>query len=158
MSAADGARPVTVAEARALFAPFVKESCIALAVSGGPDSTALLWLAALVRLGRAGVRRLFVEPPLETLFFFPVGVLFVLAALTENRLITWATFWLALGGWIEVTLFAALLRHEAMRSPIRRALTLVGLVLATVALFLVVIEALGLFPLVVETLRHGPER
>lgn len=119
---------------------------------------ALLWLAAIARLGRAGVRGLFVEPPLESLFFFPIGVLFVLAALTENRLITWATFWLALGGWIEVTLFAALLRHDAMRSTMRRALALVGLLLAIVALFLVVIEALGLFPLVVETLRHGPER
>jgi tRNA(Ile)-lysidine synthase len=52
VSAADGARPVTVAEARALFAPFVKESCIALAVSGGPDSTALLWLAARWRAQR----------------------------------------------------------------------------------------------------------
>ncbi len=51
MPAAD-AKPVTLAEARTLFAPFVDQPTILIAVSGGPDSTALLWLASLWRASR----------------------------------------------------------------------------------------------------------
>lgn len=47
---ADG--PVTAAEARALFAEFVSAPAVVLAVSGGPDSVALLWLMARWRSGR----------------------------------------------------------------------------------------------------------
>jgi tRNA(Ile)-lysidine synthase len=46
------AQPVTLAEARNLFAPFADLPTIALAVSGGPDSTALLWLASRWRASR----------------------------------------------------------------------------------------------------------
>lgn len=57
MSAADGAAPLTVAEARSLFAGLSDSSILLLAVSGGPDSTALLWLAARWRKGlRRGPR------------------------------------------------------------------------------------------------------
>ena len=51
MSAADQ-QPVTRPEAARLFAPFVDQANILIAVSGGPDSTALLWLAARWRAGR----------------------------------------------------------------------------------------------------------
>ena len=51
MSAADE-RPVSLAEAARLFAPFADQTSIMIAVSGGPDSTALLWLAARWRAGR----------------------------------------------------------------------------------------------------------
>jgi tRNA(Ile)-lysidine synthase len=43
---------LTLAEARALFESFSQEKVIAIAVSGGPDSTALLWLAAQWRAAR----------------------------------------------------------------------------------------------------------
>lgn len=54
MSAADDAAPISAAEAKALFAPLVGVPALVLAVSGGPDSTALLvlmarWRAALKR-------------------------------------------------------------------------------------------------------------
>jgi tRNA(Ile)-lysidine synthase len=46
VSAAEESSPVSPAEAKALFAPFVHAAAVVLAISGGPDSTALLLLAA----------------------------------------------------------------------------------------------------------------
>jgi tRNA(Ile)-lysidine synthase len=51
VSAAD-AQPVSPAEARRLFAPFEDQTSIVVSVSGGPDSTALLWLASRWRGSR----------------------------------------------------------------------------------------------------------
>jgi tRNA(Ile)-lysidine synthase len=44
--AAEAARPISAAEAKRLFHPLAQASTLVLAVSGGPDSTALLVLAA----------------------------------------------------------------------------------------------------------------
>ena len=52
MSAADEAAPVSAAEAKTLFTPFADVPTLILAVSGGPDSTALLMLAARWRKAR----------------------------------------------------------------------------------------------------------
>jgi len=46
VSAADAAVPVSAAEAKTLFGPLAHVSALVLAVSGGPDSTALMLLAA----------------------------------------------------------------------------------------------------------------
>jgi tRNA(Ile)-lysidine synthase len=46
VSAAEAATPVSADEAAALFAPLQRARGLVLAVSGGPDSTALLWLVA----------------------------------------------------------------------------------------------------------------
>ena len=54
MSAADAAAPVSVAEARTLFADLAGAPALVLAISGGPDSTALLVLTAR---WRAALRR-----------------------------------------------------------------------------------------------------
>ena len=52
MSAADAAAPVSATLAKALFAPLARAPTLLLAVSGGPDSTALLVLAARWRGAR----------------------------------------------------------------------------------------------------------
>lgn len=51
MSAADAHKPVTLAETKTFFAGLADHSALILAVSGGPDSTALLYLASRWRAG-----------------------------------------------------------------------------------------------------------
>ncbi|HEY8442713.1 MAG TPA: tRNA lysidine(34) synthetase TilS [Xanthobacteraceae bacterium] len=46
MGAAEAAQPVSAAEANALFRTLAQKPALVLAVSGGPDSTALLYIAA----------------------------------------------------------------------------------------------------------------
>jgi len=46
------AQPVSSAQARSLFAPLADQPAIVIAVSGGPDSTALLWLVSRWRAAR----------------------------------------------------------------------------------------------------------
>ena len=43
----DEKSPISAAQARTIFAPWKALPAVVLAVSGGPDSVALMWLAAL---------------------------------------------------------------------------------------------------------------
>jgi TolA-binding protein len=99
--------------------------------------------------------------PTELLYYGPVALLFVVAALTENRLIGMATAILAVGGgvivWLSALAFAARLERGAMArgERWRRAL---GLVVAVVSLMFLAVQVTGLTDVVVETLKWGPER
>src|ERR1700761_9389180 len=56
--ASDDDRPISAADAARLFAGLANEPALLLAVSGGPDSMALMWLAARWRKARATGPRL----------------------------------------------------------------------------------------------------
>lgn len=58
MSAAEVAHPIATTERDRLLAGLSSFSCVLIAVSGGPDSTALLWLASHWRGARAAGPRL----------------------------------------------------------------------------------------------------
>src|SRR5215510_13862680 len=47
----DETSPISAAQAREIFAPWKSVPAVVLAVSGGPDSVALMWLAARWRRG-----------------------------------------------------------------------------------------------------------
>ncbi|HWE27293.1 MAG TPA: hypothetical protein VHB97_04785, partial [Polyangia bacterium] len=114
-----------------------------------------LLLLAIRPLGRLNTM------PTELLYYGPVALLFVLAALTENRLIGIATAILAVGGGVIVWLSAVAFAARLERGPMgrgerwRRAITLV---VAVVSLMFLAVQVTGLTDVVVETLKWGPER
>ncbi|HEY2745336.1 MAG TPA: tetratricopeptide repeat protein [Polyangia bacterium] len=118
---------------------------------------AFAWLQLRVVSPRA---RLAVVP-IELLYYLPVAVLFVAAALTENRAIGIATSAIAVGGAIVVWLTSVGLKARLDRgpmSPLARAGRIAAITLAVVALMFLAVQATGLTDVVVETLRTGPER
>jgi outer membrane protein assembly factor BamD (BamD/ComL family) len=106
---------------------------------------------------RARLRRV----PLELLYYAPVAVVFVAAALTENRAIGLATAGIAVGGaalvWLTSLGFAARLERAPM-SPMARAGRAVAIFVAVGAIVFLAVQATGLTDIVIETFRAGPER
>lgn len=99
--------------------------------------------------------------PLELLYYLPVALLFVAAALTENRAIGLATSAIAVGGAIVVWLTSLGLSARLASgplSPLQRAGRIAAVTLAVVALMFLAVQATGLTDVVLETLRTGPER
>jgi TolA-binding protein len=106
-------------------------------------------------------RRRLLRVPLELVYYGPVAVLFVAAALTENRLVGWATTIIAVGGGLLVWLTAASHAAQLERGPMRvseRLWRSLGVVAAVIALMFLAVQATGLTDLLLETLRSGPER
>lgn len=99
--------------------------------------------------------------PTEILYYGPVALLFVVAALTENRLIGIATSLIAVGGGMIVWVSSAGSEARLERGPMGRwELLLRAFAVAFAAVFVVflAVQATGLTDLVVETLKTGPER
>jgi tetratricopeptide (TPR) repeat protein len=117
----------------------------------------LAWLQLRAVTPRARLRKL----PLEVIYYLPVALLFVAAALTENRAIGLATGAIAVGGagvvWLTSIGFAARLARGPM-SPAARAGRIAAVTLAVLALVFLAVQATGLTDIVIETFRAGPER
>jgi len=114
------------------------------------------WLQ-IRRVPRARLRRV----PLELLYYAPVAVLFVAAALTENRAIGVATAGIAVGGAAVVWLTSLGLAARLERGPLSRAARIgrvAAVALAVGALVFLAVQATGLTDIVLETFRTGPER
>ncbi len=118
---------------------------------------AFAWLHVRAVVPRARLRRV----PLELLYYAPVAVLFVAAAVTENRAIGLATAGIAVGGAAIVWITSLGLASRLDRGPLSRAARLgrvAAVALAVIALVFLAVQATGLTDIVLETFRSGPER
>ena len=115
------------------------------------------WLHLRAVMPRARLRRV----PLELLYYVPVAVLFVAAAITENRAIGLATSGIAVGGaalvWVTSLGFAARLDRGPMSAAARIG-RVAAVAFAVGALVFLAVQATGLTDIVIETFRSGPER
>jgi outer membrane protein assembly factor BamD (BamD/ComL family) len=115
------------------------------------------WLQVRAVVPRARLRRV----PLELLYYLPVAVLFVAAALTENRAFGLATSVIAVGGagvvWLTSLGYAARLERGPMTAG-ARAGRIAAVTLAIFALVFLAVQVTGLTDIVIETFRSGPER
>ena len=118
---------------------------------------AFAWLHIRAVVPRARLRRV----PLELLYYAPVAVLFVAAALTENRAIGLATSGIAVGGaalvWLTSLGFASRLDRGPMSTAARIG-RVAAVAFAVGALVFLAVQATGLTDIVIETFRSGPER
>jgi hypothetical protein len=90
-----------------------------------------------------------------------VAALFVAAALTENRLVGWATVIIAVAGAVVVWASSASTSARLERGPMatgERLWRSLGAAAAVLAIMVLAVQVTGLTDLVLETLRTGPER
>lgn len=137
-AAAEGISAVSQAETRRLLAT----------LCGLTWAASLLWLAVRHR------QRLW-PPPVEVLYYVPVGLFFVLtAALLQNGVFVRPLLVLVVGGGVLCWLSAAAARAGRAR---RLAFGLAWRAVLAALLCYLAIERQGLWELVLETLRNGPE-
>jgi outer membrane protein assembly factor BamD (BamD/ComL family) len=141
-AAVEGLREVSSAQRRRLIAVVV----------------GAVLLLTMLGIGLRHRQRLW-PPPEEVAYYTPVGLFFVLvAALTQGAVFARPLLWLLLGGVVLCWLSAAAARAPARLRPIDKLWG--GLWRATLALLLcyLAIERQGLWELLLETLRNGPDR
>jgi len=141
-AAVEGLREVSSAQRRRLIAVVV----------------GAILLLTMLGLGLRHRQRLW-PPPEEVAYYTPVGLFFVLvAALTKGAVFAWPLLWLLLGGVVLCWLSAAAARAQARLRTFGKLWG--GLWRATLALLLcyLAIERQGLWELLVETVRNGPDR
>ena len=139
--AREGLRTARLAVAR-YVAAWIAVACLLLLLGAG------LWRA----------RRALFPLPAEVRYYLPVALLLTVAAATEDRAITGAVAAIAVGGALITWSTAAGSRRAPARSAaaiVRRAMVPV---VAVLALVYAAVYFHGLSDLVLETLRHGPER
>jgi len=143
-----------------------RDDLIAAAVRGRRKDRAYVaaWIAlAVIGLGLAtsltlAIRRARRRPriPTELIYLAPIAAVFVAISFTAHRAIAPAVLVISLGGVVLATLSGATL-DLVPRSRVRLASHAVACVVAVVALVYVAMMREGLFDMLVETVRFGPD-
>jgi predicted negative regulator of RcsB-dependent stress response len=124
---------------------------------------ALLGGAALVLRRDAGSWRAawghLRRPPIEALYFLPIGTVVAVIAQTGNPLVAHAVVQIVLAGaltsWISGAMIEAS-RRDGRATPRRLGLQILGSAAGVLATVYLVVDRTRLLDLVVETWKHGP--
>jgi TolA-binding protein len=118
----------------------------------------LLLLLSLLGIGVRYRRQLW-PPPAEVAYYVPVGLFFVLvAALVQDPVLARPLLWLLLGGGLLCWMSAAAARAQRSLGTARKVWGMLWRAGLALLLCYLAIERQGLWDLVLETLRNGPDR
>jgi hypothetical protein len=117
-----------------------------------------LLLLSLLGIGVRYRRQLW-PPPAEVAYYVPVGLFFVLvAALVQGPVLARPLLWLVLGGGLLCWMSAAAARAQRSLGTARKVWGMLWRAGLALLLCYLAIERQGLWDLVLETLRNGPDR